>query len=331
MVLVTGGTGFVGAYIIKELVEKGYAVRALKRKTGRKPFFISPDIIEKVEWVEGDILDVVSLEEAMDDVETVFHAAAMVSFKHGDREEMMKVNVEGTSNTANIALEKNIKRFIHISSVAALGRTKSGETVTEKKQWEDTGINTNYAISKYRAEIEVWRAIAEGLNSVIINPSTIVGYGDWNTSSCAIFKSVYRELPWYTNGINGFVYIDDVARAAVSLFESGISNERFIVSGENWSFRQLLNTMADGLGKKQPHRHATPFLGGIAWRAEKIKSLITGNSSVLTRETARIAQTKTYFNNQKILETLPGFRFTPLSDAIIMASKKYLANPGEPV
>jgi nucleoside-diphosphate-sugar epimerase len=326
MVLVTGGTGFVGAYIIKELVEKGYAVRALRRKTGRLPFFIAPEIVDKVEWIDGDVLDVMSLEDAMDGAEAIFHSAAMVSFKHGDREDMMRVNIEGTANVANTALEKNIKRFVHISSVAALGRTKSGETVTEKKTWEDTAINTNYAISKYRAEIEIWRAIAEGLNTVILNPSTIVGYGDWNTSSCAIFKSVYQELPYYTNGVNGFVYIDDVAKAAVHLYESGISNERFIINSDNWSFRQLLNTIADGLGKKRPHRHATPFLSAIAWRAEKLKSLITGNSSVLTRETARIAQTKTYFDNNKILSALPGFRFTPLEEGVKVATKKYLAN-----
>jgi nucleoside-diphosphate-sugar epimerase len=239
---------------------------------------------------------------------------------------MLKTNIEGTANVVNTALEKKIRRFIHISSVAALGRTKTGETVTEKKQWEENAINTNYAISKYRAEIEVWRAIAEGMETVILNPSTVIGFGDWNTSSCAIFKTVYSELPYYTTGVNGFVYVEDVARAAVEIVASEYVNQRFILNGENWSFQQLLNAIADGFEKKRPHRHATPFLAELAWRAEKVKSLITGSPSVLTRETARIAQTKTYFANNKILDALPGFSFTPLGQAIRESTAKYIAH-----
>ena len=325
MIFVTGGTGFVGAYIIKALVEKGYAVRALRRNTSRLPFFIPEEVLQKVEWVEGDVLDIMSLEDAMDGADAVFHSAAIVSFKRHDKEQMLKVNIEGTANVANTALEKKIKRFVHISSVAALGITRSGETVTEKKQWEETAINTNYAISKYRAELEIWRAIAEGLPTVIANPSTVLGFGDWNTSSCAIFKTVYGELPYYTTGINGFVFIEDVASASVALFESPVVNERFIINGDNWSFQQLLNNIADGFGKRRPARHATPFLGEIAWRAEKLKSLLTGSSSVLTRETARIAQTKTYFDNSKILHALPGFTFTPLEQAIRQSTDRYMA------
>ena len=98
--------------------------------------------------------------------------------------------------------------------------------------------------------MEVWRGIGEGLNAVIVNPSTILGYGDWNNSSCALFKNAYKEFPWYTNGINGFVAVEDVAKATVLLMESGISNERFIINGDNWSFKKLFNSMATGFGKK---------------------------------------------------------------------------------
>lgn len=325
-VLVTGGTGFIGAYIIKELVEKGYAVRALRRSS-TVPFFIPASILDKVEWVEGDILDVVALTNAMDGIDAVVHAAAKVSFHSKETKELLKVNIEGTANMVNMALEKNIRRFVHISSVAAIGRTLNGERLTEEKKWQGGKMHTFYAISKYHGELEVWRAAAEGLDVVVLNPSTVLGYGDWNTSSCAIFKSVYKEFPWYTTGINGFVGVEDVARAAVLLMESDQSNERFIINSDNWSFQQLLNTIADGFGKKHPHKEATPFMGSIAWRVEKFKSMFSGKKPLLTRQSARVANSITYFDNNKLLQTLPGFSFTPLAQSIKRSCEQYIANP----
>lgn len=324
-ILVTGGSGFIGAYIIKELVEKGYAVRAI-RHSNNAPFFIPAHINEKVEWVPGDVLDVVSLHEAMDGVDAVIHAAAKVSFNDNDRSSLYKTNIDGTANVVNIALENNIKRFVHISSVAAIGRTATGETINEEKKWLPGKMHTTYAISKYHAELHVWRGAAEGLDMVIVNPSTVLGYGDWNMSSCAIFKSVYKEFPWYTKGINGFVAVGDVAKAAVLLMESSRSHERFIINGDNWTFQQLFNTIADGFGKKHPHKEATPFVGKIAWRMEKLKSMMSGQKPLLTRESARVAQSVTYFDNSKLLNALPGFSFTPLEKAIQKNCEQYLAN-----
>jgi len=322
-ILVTGGTGFVGAYIIKALVEKGYRVRALRRNH-QLPFFIPTDIFEKVEWVEGDILDVVSLQQAMSDIDVVIHAAAVVSFQKKERERIYRVNIDGTMNVVNMALEQKIKRFVHISSVASIGRTKNEEFVTEDKKWQESKINTHYAISKHRAEMEVWRGMAEGLPAVIINPSTVIGFGDWNKSSSAIFKNVYNNIPWYTKGINGFVDVEDVAAITVALMETMVTGERFIVSAENWSFQKLLNTIADGFGRKHPSKEATPLLGELAWRIEKIKSLFTGNMPLLTKESARVAHSQAYFDNSKVLGRLPGFSFTTLEQSIFKTCKKYL-------
>jgi dihydroflavonol-4-reductase len=324
MILITGGTGFLGSYIIKDLIEKNYRVRAMRRSTSKFPFYIPAEIFKKVEWVEGDILDTVSLEEAMEGIDAVIHSAAIISFHKHDRKQMYQVNVQGTANVVNAALEKNIPRFVHVSSVAALGRSKIGGHVSEEKKWQENKTNTHYAISKYRAEMEVWRAIGEGLNAVIINPSTVLGYGDWNTSSCRIFKTIYDEFPWYSTGINGFVDIEDVARATVLLMESDISEQRFIANADNWSFQQLFNTIADAFGKKHPHRRATPFLGSIAWRMERVKSLFADSRPLLTKESARVAHSNTYFGNDKLLKALSGFSFTPLQESIHKACKKYL-------
>lgn len=323
-VLVTGGTGFLGSYIIKELVEKGYAVKAIKRESSKIPFYISPSIFEKITWLQGDILDVMSLDDAMNDVDVVIHSAGMVSFTKAERKKMYRINVDGTANVVNMAIEKNIARFIHVSSVAAIGRTKTGGHVDETKKWEKSSVNTHYAISKHRAEIEVWRGIGEGLHAVIVNPSTILGYGDWNATSCRVFKTFYDEFPWYSTGTNGFVDIEDVARATVMLMETDIAEERFIINGDNWKFEQLFNTIAADFGKKGPGKKVTPFLGQLAWRIEKLKSLFTGKKPLLTKETARLAQSNTLFDNAKLLKALPGFSFTPLQESIKNACNKYL-------
>jgi nucleoside-diphosphate-sugar epimerase len=327
MVFVTGGTGFLGSYIIRELVQKGYDVKAIKRETSRIPFYISPDIFKKVTWVNGDIMDILSLEEAMQDVDTVIHAAAIVSFDRSDKKKILRVNIEGTANVVNMALEKNISRFVHISSVAALGRKKSGDHVNEEKKWEENKMNTHYAISKYRAEMEIWRAMGEGLNAVIVNPSILLGYGDWNETSCRMFKSFYHEFPWYTTGINGFADVEDAAKAIVLLMETAISEERFIINNDNWSFQKLFTAIAEGFEKKPPSRNVPPFLSGLAWRSEKIKSFFTGQKPLLTKESARLAHSNTWFENEKILNALPGFTFTPLQETIRTACKKYLMQP----
>jgi len=324
MILVTGGTGFLGSYIIKELIEKGYSVRAIRR-SNKTPHYIPNEILSKTEWVEADILDVVALQDAMENIDTVIHSAGVVSFVKKDRKNMYQVNVEGTANVVNMALEKNVKKLIHISSVAALGRKNNGTHVNEEKKWEENKMNTHYAKSKRNAELEVWRSIGEGLNAIIVNPSTVLGYGDWNTGSCAIFKNIYKEFPWYSPGINGFVDVEDVAKVTLLLMESNIDSERFIINGDTWSFKKLQDIIADGFAKKKPSKDATPLIMGIAWRLEKLKSMLTGKNPLLTKESARVAQSQTYFENDKVLKAFPGFSFTPLELSIKKACEKYMS------
>lgn len=308
-------------------MQQGFSVRAIKRTTAQLPEFIEPAILNKVDWVEGDILDVVALEEAMQGVDAVIHSAAVVSFSKKERSKMYHVNIEGTKNVVNTALETGVPRILYISSVAAIGRKLTGGTVNEKAQWEDSKANTHYAISKFKAELEVWRGFAEGLEGVILNPATVLGYGNWNQSSSGIFKSAYNEFKWYTNGVNGFTDVEDLARAAVMLLESAITEERYIVCNDNWPFRKLFDTMADNFGKKRPYKEATPFLSAVAWRLEKIKSLFTGRKPLLTRESAKVANSFTQFDNAKLLKTLPGFAYTPLEVTIQKACNKYAAKP----
>jgi dihydroflavonol-4-reductase len=322
IILVTGSTGFVGSYVVRDLILQGYKVIAIRRRN-ITPAYIEPSIIDQVTWVEGDIMDPGLLDESMKLADAVIHCAASISFSDKHQKKMLAVNIEGTANIVNAAIENNIKRLVHVSSVAAFGRNKN-IIVSEKQVWENNKQNTHYAISKFHGEMEVWRGIAEGLNAVIVNPSTILGYGDWNTSSNALFKNAYNGFPWYTNGINGFVDVTDVSRAIVALLERDISGERFILNSENWSYKQLLDALADGFGKKRPSLLATPFLAGIAWRMEKMKTMITGGKTLLTKESAKVARGHTEYDNSKILNTLPGFHFRPLKDTIREACENYM-------
>lgn len=322
MILVTGGTGFLGSYIIKHLIEKGHQVRAIRRND-KLPYWVDAAVFDKVEWVEGDVLDIVSLEEAMEGVEAVIHSAAVVSFLKKERKQMYQVNIDGTANVVNVMLEKNINRLVYISSVAALGRTAGGGHVNEERKWEDSKINTHYAITKHKAEMHVWRGMAEGLNAVILNPSTILGYGDWNSGSSAIFKNIYKGISWFTPGVNGFVDVEDVAIVTERILNTDISEQRFIVNGHTWAFKKLQETIAENFGKKKPTRAATPLLLGIAWRVEKIKSFFTGQKPLLTKESAKVACSKTWFENDKLLAALPGFSFRPMEETIKKACEQY--------
>lgn len=321
-ILLTGATGFLGSYLIKELIEHEYPVRALYRKDHHLPW-IPEQILSRVEWIQGDVLDIVSLEDALTDIDTVIHSAAVVSFDAKQRKRMYQVNVEGTNNLVNLSLESGVRRFIHISSVAALGRTENESWVNEKSKWEDNAVQTHYARSKFKAELHVWRGMAEGLNGLILNPSTILGYGDWKSGSCALFKQIHDGFPWYTEGVNGFVDVRDVACAIRLAMESTQTEKRYLICAENWRFQDLQQAMADGFGVSRPHRKATPFLLGLAWRMAAIKGWLTGKSPLLSKESARVGISKTHFDNQKFLEDFPAFHYRPLRDTIQEACQQY--------
>ncbi len=316
-VLVTGGTGLVGAHLIEALVSESYHVRALYRSN-------IPAMIysEKVDWVQGDILDVITLEEAMRGVDEVYHCAAVVSFNPKDVGQMYKVNIEGTANVVNACIVNNVARLCYVSSVAALGRIRNGVEINELMTWTPETSNSEYGKSKYLAEMEVWRGIGEGLNAVIVNPSIILGAGDWSTGSTKLFKSVYDEFPWYTEGTTGFVDVLDVVKAMIGLMENNVNAQRFIVSGENTTYRQLFNEIAQAFGKKAPHKKVTPFIAGVVWRLEKLKAMFSGANPLLTKETALTAQATVRYNNTKLFRYLPGFAYTPLKQTVASICKQ---------
>jgi dihydroflavonol-4-reductase len=311
MIFVTGASGLVGSHLIQSLLNKGQKVRALYRQA--VPDFAGA---EQCEWIQGDILDPNGLIEALSGVDYVYHCAAIVSFAPGAAAKMLQSNVDGTANVVNACLVQHIKKLIFVSSVAALGRIRENEAIDESMHWTPATSNSVYGQSKYLAELEVWRAMEEGLPMAIVNPVIILGAGDWNNGSSGIFKSAYNEFPWYTNGMSGFVDVLDVVDAMQILMESDVVGQRYILSAENVPYRNIFNSIANAFDKKLPHKKVTPFLAGIVWRLEAIKGMLTGKAPLLTKETAATAQATVRFDNQKFLKTFPNFKYRKVEDTI---------------
>lgn len=309
-ILVTGGSGLVGKELIRQLLDKGESLRAIYHTT---PISISHP---NLEIIQCDILDVVKLEESMQGISWVYHSAAIVSYDPKDKMRLLKMNIDGTANIVNACIDANVKKLVHVSSVAALGRIRKGEMVTEQMNWSEETNNSNYGKSKYLGEMEVWRGIGEGLRAVIVNPSLILGGDDWENGSSAIFKNAYKEFKWYTDGVSGFVDVRDVAMAMILLMNSDISAQRFILNGENLPYREIFTSIANCFNKKPPYKKVTPLMAKLIWRAEALRTKFTGKKHLLTKETVLTAQAKVYFDNSKILKALPRFQFTKINDTI---------------
>jgi dihydroflavonol-4-reductase len=310
-ILVTGGAGLLGKELITQLLLTGKPVRAIYNKTPLANFHNT-----NLQQMQCNILDVVGLEEAMKGIEQVYHCAAIVSFNPRHKQQMFKINIEGTANVVNAALDAGVKKMVYVSSVAALGRIRENEPINETMNWTEETSNSAYGQSKYLAEMQVWRGIGEGLNAVMVNPVVILGPGDWNSGSSQIFKTAYEEFPWYTNGSSGFVDVKDVVKAMIELMNSDISAERFIISAENRSYADLFNLMAKAFGKKPPHKKVTATIAKIVWRLEAVKSFFTGKDPLLTKETAATAMAKVSFDNSKLKSFLPGFTYRKIEDSI---------------
>lgn len=315
MILVTGGTGLVGAHLLLKLAGDGHKVRALYRSEASigktKSLFVlnaNPNF-DAIEWVKGDITDIPTLEDAFAGIDTVFHCAAHISFEPKDEDILRKINIEGTANMVNCALDFGVKKFCHFSSIAALGDPKAHEPITEETEWNPEIRHSDYAISKYGAEMEVWRAWQEGLNVLVVNPGLIFGAGFRDAGSGKIFKAVKRGQFFYTNGNCGIVAVEDVVEATLKLMQADTDGERFTLVGENISYKNMLDIIAGSMGKKAASIYATPFMTSIAWRLDWFLSKIMGQKRKLTRSMARSSHnTDTYDNAKVIAATAIAFR-----------------------
>ena len=325
MIFITGGTGLVGSHILLKLSQRNISFKALKRRGSSLDvckdvftYYNAESEFNQIKWVNGDVNDIPSLEEGMKNCTKVIHAAAIVSFHNDDEEIMYKINVEGTINIVNVALSAGMEKLSYISSIAALGRNTTSDIVDENCDFKISKKENNYSLSKYYSEQEVWRASQEGLDVVILNPSVILGPGDWTKGSSQIFQKIYKGLKFYTSGSTGYVDVVDVADSLIELLFSEVKNERFIVNGANLKFRDCFDSIAVALGKPKATIKATPFLKEIAWRVDAVRAFITATKPLLTKETANSAMKSNTYSTKKI-EAMLGYQFTDM-DATI---KKY--------
>ncbi len=333
MILVTGGTGLVGSHLLYKLVEKGYRVRATyrsKKKIDAAKHVFSyytkqiDDLFSQIEWVEAHLNDIPALTIAFKDVSKVYHCAALVSFDPNDYYTLRRVNIEGTANIVNLCLANNIEKLCYVSSIAAIGHGEPNDTIiSENTNWIKEEDHNVYAITKYGAETEVWRGTQEGLETVVVNPGFIFGPGFWRTSSGSLFKKIYKGLSHYTNGVTGYVDIDDVVNSMLFLMDSSIKNERYILVSENLSFKEFATKTAQELNVEPPKKEASKRLLQIVWRLDWLNHLLRRKRRKLTKQMARTISKKYYYSNKKIIADLD-FKFKPIDVSISETCRFFL-------
>lgn len=314
MILLTGSTGALGSQLAHHLVSRGIKVRALIRP-GADPRLIPESIRHRMEWSEGTLFDSYALNQALEGVDEIIHSAAVVSFAPARVKEMFRVNVEGTRTLVNEALEAGVKRFVHISSVAALGRPADKQSIDEEDLWVESENNTHYAKSKYLAELEVFRGFEEGLQGFVLNPSVILSPGDWNKSSTKLFAYVRDGGRYYTQGNLNYVDVRDVCNILSTLRDRDIQGERFVLNAGSVPYRYFFECVARELGKRPPDRLAGQWIKEFLWRLEHLRSLVTGSEPLITRETARLAGKGHTFSSHKI-KGLLDYQFHRLEDSV---------------
>ena len=331
MILVTGATGLVGSHLLIKLLEENEVVKALYRNKRKieavKKVFLyknKVDLFDKIIWIEGNINNIPSLNSAFENVTEVYHCAALISFDPKDEEELRKVNIEGTANIVNCCIDFKVPKLCHVSSVAALGDPKNNEKIiTETTEWNPEEFHSDYAITKYGAEMEVWRGSHEGLKVVIVNPGVIFGYGFPEQGSSAIFKGVKKGIPFFTKGKTGIVAVEDVANCMVLLMHKESMGNRFTIVATNLSIEKTLIIIADAMGIKRPFIYANKTLSNIAWRLDWFISKVTGRKRKYTKAMAIASQTTTEYATTKIKEELH-YDFTNMENYLALLSKEYV-------
>jgi len=312
MILVTGGTGLVGAHLLLHLVENEERIRAIYRnpkniEKTKKLFGIRQKeaLWDRIEWVEADIIDIPALELAFQNITLVYHCAALISFDPKDENKLRKTNIEGTANIVNLCLAHEVQKLCYVSSIAALGNLAQNETViSETTDWNPEAFHSDYSITKYGAELEVWRAYQEGLPVVIVNPGIILGSTIWEEGSGALIQSIKKGLPFFTYGQTGYVGVEDVVRIMQLLIESSITGERFCLVAEHLTYKNVLEIIAQKTNGKVPNYYLRPWITQLFWRLDWLVALVFRTKRRLTKDIANSFHAIDTFSNQKIKNTL---------------------------
>ena len=332
MILVTGATGLLGSHLTAALLMQNKKVRALYRdkskiqNTKKILAYYTSEVdkyFSQIEWHEADVTDYFSLQEPFTNVTEVYHCAGLVSFNENESKQLYAINAEGTEYVINTCLDKGIKRFCHVSSVATLQIEANKKYIDEFSVWKTAAGNSSYAITKYRGEFEAWRGAAEGMNVLVVNPSVILGAGCWGQSSTQLITRCYKGLPVYTEGVTGYVDVRDVANCMIKLMDENKFGQRYILNSENLSFRQVTTELRRVFGKGPAKFKAGKFLLNLVRYLDGIKTLLTGKRRIITKNIVISALDKNYYDNSKICKEL-NYLFTPVNEALAYVAEKYV-------
>ncbi|PKA82663.1 nucleoside-diphosphate-sugar epimerase [Ulvibacter sp. MAR_2010_11] len=324
MILVTGGTGLVGSHLLYSLLKDNNTVRAIHRKDSdleavKKVFsYYTHDaevLFKKIEWVEANILDIPTLTEAFKGVTHVYHAAAYISFNPKHYRKLKKANVEGTANIVNLCLANSIKKLCYVSSVATLGAEPSGFLMNEESAWNPEDDNSVYAITKYGAEMQVWRGTQEGLNAVIVNPGVVLGEGLWDSGSGIIFKRASKNTSYYTSGGTGIVDVRDVVKAMIALMNSPVVNKNFVLVAKNIYYKELLSELAVLFNKNPPFKQLSKNILTFLRILDGFSSRLFGSRRHLVKSTVRSLCKVSFYDGSKI-EGEVDFTYTPHQETL---------------
>lgn len=331
MILVTGGTGLVGSHLLYFLLKSGKKVRAIHRKssdlTAVKNVLSyytksAETLFEEIEWMEADVTDLPALTVAFRDISEVYHAAAYISFNPKNFQKLKKANIEGTANVVNLSLSHGVKKLCHVSSIATFGKSENGGLISEENHWNPEADNSVYAITKYGAEMEVWRGTQEGLNAIIVNPAIVLGEGHWNASSGTIVKMVAKGTKYYTPGGVAVVDVQDVVKSMIALMESSEVNEQFILAAENLYYKQLLCRLAEQLKVDEPKIEISRWKINLAQKLDWLNSKLFGSRRRLLKSTVNSLFNTSFFDGSKVLKSIP-FTYTPLEETLRRIGENY--------
>lgn len=321
MILISGGTGLIGGHLLLLLTQEEEPIRAIYRSEAKlanvEALFEQQDNFNynKIEWVKADLLDVPALEKAFQGITKVYHCAGLISFDPYAYKELRKVNIDGTANLVNLCVAYTIKKLAYISSIAVFGDQACQKEIDETSYWNPEAENDVYAIAKYGAEMEVWRATQEGVPVVIVNPGIVLGEGFEDSPSSVIFKHLRKGLSYYPPGSSGFVDVKDVCRAIHLLMESPIYNQRYILVGGLLKYQSILSLIAEHLGSKAPSKKLSKWQLELLWRLDAIRAFIFRGKRVLSRHSAESLWSISQYSNEKITKQLD-FEFTDISTTI---------------
>jgi nucleoside-diphosphate-sugar epimerase len=281
------------------------------------------DLFTNIEWIQADITDVPSMTPAFKDVKKVYHCAAVISFDPADYRTMRKVNIHGTAIITNLSIDAKVEKLCFVSSIATIGDDPKKEFANEENDWGGNEKNNGYAITKFGAETEVWRASQEGVDVIIVNPGVILGSGFWDSGSGKMFPQIHKGFQFYSNGVTGFVGVKDVVGCMVQLMQSNCKNQRFILVSENKSFKEVLFSIAECFGKKKPTRCVQPWQASLFWRWDWLVSKITSRKIRMSKYTAKTLFRKTYYSSEKCKKQLE-VTFKSVEEVVKQVSKEYL-------